>query len=123
MIGILRDQQMGQQSRPSEAAVDRTRWRGGLHDPVASGATQLGTNVADDLKACTHVLQHLSNVFAQCFELAATVWARCMIRHVGVHFTGQVLGKRATGRLLRNLVPLRCCSRQTLLDVGCFQLF
>src|SRR5258706_10140918 len=57
MIGILRYQYVGEQTRSREAAVDGARRRRSLHDAIAGIAAQLRPHMADDLEAGPHVLQ------------------------------------------------------------------
>src|ERR1051325_3992699 len=76
MIGILRYQNMRQQPRPGQAAVDRTIRRRRLHDPGAATAAQLGPHRANHDKSCRDVFQRLRYVLAQLAERAAAPRAR-----------------------------------------------
>jgi hypothetical protein len=60
---ILRYQNMSQQLRSSQAAIDGTTRRWLLHNPLAATATQLRTNLPDHFESRWYVLQHLGDVF------------------------------------------------------------
>jgi len=55
MAGSRRD--VRQKPRTSNASLDRSARRFGLHDAIATPASQLGTNVLDDFETGWHVLQ------------------------------------------------------------------
>jgi hypothetical protein len=95
MICILRDQHMGEQPRTCETTIDGARRRRCLHDPVAGIAAQLRTDMADDLEAGPHALQHLGDIFAQLAQSAATVRAGLMVRHMGMDLAWQMLRQRS----------------------------
>ena len=85
---------MREQARSRKSAIDGPRRRLGLHDPLAALAAQLGTDMADDLEAGPHVLQHLCNIFAEWPQLAAAIGAGFVVRQVAQHFARQMLGQR-----------------------------
>jgi hypothetical protein len=94
-----------------------------LHDAVAGLAAQLRTNVPDHLEASTHILQHLSHIFAQRPQTLAAVGTSLMLRHVGVDLARKMLGQRPAKRL-RRCGTLCGRNRLYLLDDGCdFKVF
>ena len=65
MIGILRYQNMRQQTGPGQTAIDRTVRRQLLDDPGTARATQLRPHCADHFEACRDIFQRLRHVFAR----------------------------------------------------------
>jgi hypothetical protein len=123
MIGILRYQNMGEQTRSREAAVDGSRRRRSLHDAIAGIAAQLRTHMADDLEAGPHVLQHLGHIFPQLAQPATTVRAGSVVRHVRVDFARKML-RQGTAEGLRGSRMLCGRNRLRLLDgAGGLQVF
>src|SRR5271168_2050507 len=123
MIGILRYQYMGEQTRSREAAVDGARRRRSLHDAIAGIAAQLRPHMADDLEAGPHVLQHLGHIFPQFAQPSTAVGARIMAGQVRVDFALKMLGQGAAEGL-RRCRTLCGRNRLRLLDgTGGLQVF
>ena len=84
----------------------------GLHDAFAARAGQLRSNLPDHFEARRHVLQHFRNVFAEMFQLSATVRAGGLLRQILSHFARQMLRQRPTRRFRRDVCnrrnPCRC---------------
>jgi hypothetical protein len=51
--------------RTSNASLDRSARRFGLHDAIVTPASQPGTNVLDDFETGRHVLQDFRDIFAE----------------------------------------------------------
>jgi hypothetical protein len=123
MIGILRYQYMCEQTRHREAAVDGARRRRSLHDAIAGIAAQLRPNMADDLEAGPHVLQHLGYIFSQLAESATAVGTSLVSGHMCVDFARKMLW-RGAAKGLRGCRTLCGRSRLRLLDgTGGLQVF
>ena len=91
MVRILRYQNMRQQRRSGQAAIDRTARCRLLHDALTAAATQLRTNLPDHFEACRNVLQNLGNIFTQQPQFAAAIGAAFLPGMIGFHFTRQLL--------------------------------
>ena len=65
VVCILRHQHVREQARTCLAARDGQRRCGCLGNGVATLAGELGADVAHDLEAARHILQHLGHVLAQ----------------------------------------------------------
>ena len=123
VVCILRYQHMRQQPWSGKPAIDGPRWRGRLHDPVAGIAAQLRANMADDLEAGTHPLQHLGDVFAELPQPATAVRAGVMVGQVGVDFARKVFGQRAAKRPGGHGTFCRSDGPRLFDDAGGLQLF
>lgn len=75
MVGVLRYQHMGQQTRARQAAFEGPAGRWHLHDAGAAGASQPRTHVPNDVESRRHVFQLFRHVLAQLLELAIAVRA------------------------------------------------
>ena len=80
MIAELRGQHMSQQSRPGQAAIDRTARCWCLHDRIATRAAQLGANMADHLETGRNLFEHLGDILTQFLQCAAALRARLLLR-------------------------------------------
>ena len=95
MIAVLRDQHMRQQSRPRQAALDRTTRRFRLHDAVALRAAQLRAHMTNHHETGGHVLQHLRHILAQLAQFALALRAHRFFRLVPAGFARQMIGQGA----------------------------
>ncbi len=82
---------MRQQSRPGNAARDRTARRFRLHDLVAAAAGQLWPNLPDHFEARRNIFQNFRDIFTKMFQFSATVRASCLLRRIFSCFTRQML--------------------------------
>src|ERR1700726_559619 len=71
MIVVLRDDDMGQQSRPGAAAGNRVIWRGRRDDDVAGPAGELLADMLDHLEPARHVIECLGDILADPAQRAA----------------------------------------------------
>src|ERR1700679_1755903 len=94
MIAKLGGEHVRQQARSGESTLDRPGGRGCLHDPVASGAAEPGTHMADNLEAGGQILKHLGDVFAELLQSAATGRATVFSGKMGMHLARQMVGQR-----------------------------
>ena len=115
MVGELRRQDMRQQARAGDAALNRPAWRRRLHDGVAAGARQLGAHMTDHAEAGRHELQLFRHVLAQRPQAATTGRTGIGRRRIDVLVARQMIGQRPAHRLLaRGLVGRRHLARRNL---------
>ena len=94
MIAILRDQNMGEQSRTGAPALDRQRRHRRLADRFAGPAAHLGPDMHDPLKVRGHVFPHLAPVFADLDENGAAASGAYAPRLMDDLVPRQMLGQR-----------------------------
>ena len=83
---------MCQKPWSSNASLDRSARRFGLHDAIATRTSQLRTNLPDHFELLRHILQDLRDIFAERLQLAATVRTSFLLRQILPHFPRQVFG-------------------------------
>ena len=107
MIAVLRGENVREQSRPGQAALDWTARRRGLHNRVAAAAAQLGTHMADDHEAGRNVVEYFGDIFAQLAQRAATLRAGLLLQaHAVLVLARKMFGKWAP----RWLPPAEACT-------------
>jgi len=75
MIRILRDQDMGQKTRPRPPVLDRQHRSGNLQDTVTMTTGKLRSHCADDLEPRRDVFQGLGNIVTDLPQPTATLMA------------------------------------------------
>jgi hypothetical protein len=100
VIGILRNQDVGEQSRAGETALDRARGRRELHNAFTFRARQLRAYVLDHPEARRNVIQNLRDVLANLAHRRPAVGTRARGRMFNAG-ARQVLRQRAAHRHLR----------------------
>ena len=106
-IGILRDQDMGKQTRSSQSACDRSRWRRSFNHCLALAASELGADMPDHPEALRDIIQLLRNVLAKVAKIAATLRAAALLRFMGDNLARQMLRQWLTGRCRPIVIRLR----------------
>ena len=71
VIGILRDQHMGQQARAGPPTLDRARWQGRLADRFAARASHAGPDKAVHHEPAGNIFQLFGDVLTECFQRTA----------------------------------------------------
>ena len=84
---------MRQQIRSSQTKCDGTRWSGCLHHTVATGTSELGPDMTDDLVAGRNPFQLLRDIFAEPAQLASTARAAILFRLVQDDFAWKIFRK------------------------------
>jgi hypothetical protein len=121
MIAIFGDQDMGEESGASNAALDRSAWSRGLHNLLAAAAGEFGANMPNHLEVPLHVLEDLAHILTQCAQFAPAgraVTTGCNGR-VNYGLARQVRGKRFAHGLHLRLRLRPCGGRRHL----CFARF
>ncbi len=98
MVTVFRYQHVRQKLRPSNASLNRSARRFGLHDAITTRTSQLGTNVLDDFETGRNVLQDFRDIFAKMLQLTSTVRTSFFPRKILPHFPWQVIGQRSSYR-------------------------
>jgi hypothetical protein len=94
MIGELRHDDVCQQSRSSESALDRPCRRGRLDDSITSSAGELRPHVADYLEALRHILELFGDIVAEVAQLATAIGAAVGARSMRSDLALKMLRKR-----------------------------
>ena len=123
VIGVFCNQHVRQESRPGQPAVDGSRRRLGLHEPLAGCTAQLRANMANDLETGAYILQHLRDILAKCAQSASAIRTRIVAGHVGMHLTRQMFGQWPARRLRGNRGCTRSCCGFALCTAVSFQFF
>ena len=99
MIGEFRHQDLGQQARAGDAALDRAARGRRLHDTIATGACLLAAHGPDYLEGRVDDFQLFGDIFPEQLELAAASGASWFLRIEDAHLAHQVLRQRLAYRL------------------------
>jgi hypothetical protein len=100
MIGILADQNVGQQTRAGAAAFDGARGQLGLNEAFAAGAGQPGADDAIHDEAPGDVFQFFGHIFADPAQAPAAVSAGISARGQFDLHPGDMVGDRTTLRFV-----------------------
>ena len=120
VIAVLGNQDVCEEPRACEPALNRTTRRQGLHDPLAACARELRAHVLYYFEVARHVLEHLGDVLAEWAELASTIRA---CAGVLVHdLLARKLGRQGPtsgllGRLLRRRSHLEGLGGKACLEI------
>lgn len=79
MVGELGHDDLGQQSRPGDAALNRPAGRGALDDPVAAGTGPLAPHMAQHLEGGADDFELFRDVIAEMLEATATLHANHLV--------------------------------------------
>jgi len=123
VIAILVDQDVRKQRGAGDAAFDRARRSGGLHDRIAAGAGELGAHGTDHFEAHRIPLEHLRSILAKRLEYAATGRAVLLGWRDRCDFATKMRGKLASGLALAPRQPFPSGGDEATVPVGCFELF
>src|ERR1700674_3572940 len=96
MIAELGGEHVCQQAWSGEPPIDGAAGCRCLHDAVASGTAHPWAHMTNDLEACWTVLEHLGDIFAELLQSAAAVGTALFTGEMGVDFTRQMVGQRAS---------------------------
>lgn len=94
MIGELRDRDMGEQSRPCNAALDGPAGCRSLDDAIAAGTRLLAPHMTNDLECRINDFQLFGDILAQRLEIAATFGTGLFFRLQYPFFTRQMVRQR-----------------------------
>ena len=126
MITVLRGENVGEQRRPSHAALNRAAGAGACTITSHPGAAQLGTHVTNHLEARRNPLQDLGDIFAQLAQRAAALGAGLLLRFMGLDLARKMRGQRTPRRLalqVRRRGAMAVQRRRCLLGAVRFQFF
>src|SRR5215469_12984047 len=98
MIGILRNQNVRQQPRSSQAVIYWPGFRRRLHDALAARAAQLRAHLANYLESLRHILQHLRDIFTQLAKPAAAIGTDRLLRFASANLARQMLRQATPDR-------------------------
>jgi hypothetical protein len=87
---------MRQQAGTGDAAFYRTAGCRRLHDAVATGASQLGTNMADDPETGGNEFKLFGNIFAQLPQSAAAVGTSIVLWQIASTKAGAIQSMHQT---------------------------
>ena len=115
MVGILADQNMGQQTRARAAALDRTRGQWRLDEPLAAGTGQPGPDDPVHDESARHILQFFRDILANPAQTPATIGTGfCARRQLNFHPGDVVRDRTALGLvLLLNVRQLHPCRHRS----------
>jgi hypothetical protein len=94
VISELRNNDVCQQSRCGESALDRSCRCGCLNDSITSGAGELRPHVADHLEALRHILELFGDVVAEVTQLTTAIGAALSARSMRSDLAHKMLRKR-----------------------------
>ena len=100
MIRELRNRDMGEQSRASDAPFNGSARCGHLHDTVATGARLLAPYMTDYLECRINDLQLFGDIFTLRFQTAAAFRAGLFFGFQHTFFAGQMFGQRLAYRFV-----------------------